>query len=337
VTLRVRRGDGAWSSVEVFGVNQLEVDDIGAVLLMIHDVSGRPVADRVLAAGEYLYRNLATTATDFTIITNAALEPLYVSPSITAVLGWQAAQLSVPRPFGLTHPDDRRRMENEVDAALAAPGSAHRIDARCRRSDGSHVWVDFTIVNLLDDPVIEGLVFHARNIDERRRAADQLFHLALHDPLTGLPNRQHFVDHLDALMLETDVTSVTVLYCDLVDFKPVNDHHGHAAGDELLRHAGQRLRRAVRPDDLVARVGGDEFCIVCTDIDVDRAQELGQRVLRAFDEPVELEGLTVAVGISVGVARASGGGRSADLLRRADEAMYRAKARGRNTLHLSDS
>jgi diguanylate cyclase (GGDEF)-like protein/PAS domain S-box-containing protein len=333
--VRVQRADGLWSTVEMLGSARLDDPDIGGVLVMLRDVTGRPVADRVLAVSEYLYRGLGTTAMEFTVIVDENGAPLHYSPSLTAVLGWQASELLSMDPMSIVHPDDHLRLRAEVSNALQAANGVRRADIRCMRPDGSHLWVDTTIANLLEDPVVAGVVFHARNIDERRRAADRLFHLALHDPLTGLPNRAHFAEHLDALLSEPAVSSVTVLFCDLVGFKAVNDRLGHLAGDELLRYVAQRLRRAVRPGDLVARVGGDEFCTVCTDIDSSHAMELAERIVHAFADPIALEGVSVAVGISVGVAHAPGGSRSADLMRRADAAMYRAKAKGRNALELA--
>jgi diguanylate cyclase (GGDEF)-like protein len=224
----------------------------------------------------------------------------------------------------------------EWRVALAHPGSVRRMDVRAVRPDGSHIWVDATVVNMLEDPKVQGVAVHARNIDERRRAADRLFHLALHDPLTGLPNRQHFGDHLDALMADPETGIVTVLYCDLVGFKPVNDTMGHAVGDALLKQVAQRLWRAVRPVDLVARIGGDEFCIVCQNLDRGSGAEIASRIVDAMSQSFAVEDHEVNVAISIGIAEANGG-RSTDLLRRADAAMYRAKAKGPNQFEVAEA
>lgn len=157
----------------------------------------------------------------------------------------------------------------------------------------------------------------------------QARHLAAHDALTSLPNRSRFSERLEqALGPQRPVHGrVAVLYIDLDGFKPINDEHGHAVGDEVLRIVAMRMTRAVRADDMVSRLGGDEFACLVTDR-LDRAQlvRLAGKLFDAIAAPLSLGDLRVAVSPSIGIAVCpDDGDAAADLLRRADAAMYRAK------------
>nr|WP_297424459.1 EAL domain-containing protein [uncultured Actinotalea sp.] len=157
-------------------------------------------------------------------------------------------------------------------------------------------------------------------------------HQAHHDALTGLPNRVLFTRHLDGTLREARPAEGTaVLFCDLDRFKAVNDDHGHAAGDELLRQVAARLRGVFRPGDVVGRLSGDEFAVVLADVDEATALAVAGRVVEALDQPFRVEGREQRVTVSVGVALHEGtDGRGDRLLAAADAAMYEAKQRGRN-------
>jgi diguanylate cyclase (GGDEF)-like protein len=170
----------------------------------------------------------------------------------------------------------------------------------------------------------------ARALADVTELKERLAHEARHDPLTGLANRSLFSLRVEAALARDD-TAPAVMFLDLDDFKGVNDTLGHAAGDALLVTVAERLRASLREDDLAARLGGDEFAVLLehapTAIEAERAAE---RVLGALVAPLTVEGRSVRVRGSIGVALASGGVRSADeLLRNADLAMYAAKAGGR--------
>ncbi len=163
-------------------------------------------------------------------------------------------------------------------------------------------------------------------LEQRLRQAEEV---ASRDTLTDMPNRRYFVDALRAAIANGRATGArfAVLYCDLDGFKEINDLHGHAIGDRTLAVASKRLTHALRPDDIVARIGGDEFGIIVRRIedrsDVRRIQE---SIERAFGEPLTIDRLRLAVGITVGFALFPDSGTAEDaLLNCADEAMYRRK------------
>ena len=154
-------------------------------------------------------------------------------------------------------------------------------------------------------------------------------HLAMHDPLTDLPNRRFFIERLDHVLAhrQSAQANLAVFFLDLDDFKPVNDLHGHHVGDELLRIVGTRLNRHVRTEDMVSRLGGDEFaCLRMGVMDRERLGEAADKLFQLVAAPVQIGPVQLSVRPSIGIALCPGDGDSAvDLLRHADAAMYRAK------------
>jgi diguanylate cyclase (GGDEF)-like protein/PAS domain S-box-containing protein len=173
----------------------------------------------------------------------------------------------------------------------------------------------------------------ARNIVELiLRWTDQqrgLERAAHHDALTGLANRRVFFDSLPA-----HVAGGAVLYCDLDRFKPVNDTHGHSAGDEVLRAVAKRISRCVRDTDLVSRLGGDEFAVICGGASQGEAAEVAARIERALDDPFAIDGTTVSVGVSIGIAHTTATLTEA-IVDAADGALAEAKAAGRSTYRIA--
>ena len=174
---------------------------------------------------------------------------------------------------------------------------------------------------------------------ERQAIEDRIRHRALHDPLTGLPNRVLFLDRLEHALsrLERRGGLAAILFLDLDRFKLINDSLGHQIGDELLAAAAPRLKRAVRASDTVARFGGDEFGILLEDVSNERdAIEMAERIASVFTRPFVLDGSEHFITTSIGIAIARGGELPAELIRDADAAMYRAKERGSARYELFD-
>jgi two-component system cell cycle response regulator len=167
---------------------------------------------------------------------------------------------------------------------------------------------------------------------------DALRHEATHDPLTGLSNRGAI---FDALVREThragrQAQDLSVVLIDLDEFKLVNDTHGHQAGDAVLREAAQRIRAAVRPYDSLGRYGGEEFLVLLPSCGMQEAAAIAERIrAQICGEPIEVDGKALSVSASLGVASQRRGPDSDSLVRMADEAMYRAKAAGRNRVELA--
>ncbi|MDJ0770901.1 MAG: EAL domain-containing protein [Ilumatobacter sp.] len=225
-----------------------------------------------------------------------------------------------------THPDDVRAAQPHRARLELGIVDSFRIDQRYRRRDGEYVWARTRVSATEDDGVMLAIT-HIEDVTEQRRAAEQLRHAARHDELTGLPNRSYLMHLLADRLGTADVADVAVLFIDLDQFKFVNDSLGHEIGDQLLQIVSDRLRAGLRDSDVLARFGGDEFVAVLEGEPLDVAE----RLRRAVHPPVVLGEHELFITASIGFSTNHEPGMSPnDLLRDADAAMYRAKARGRD-------
>jgi diguanylate cyclase (GGDEF)-like protein/PAS domain S-box-containing protein len=288
-------------------------------------------AETTRRRSEERFTALVQNAADLVTLLDVNGRITYDSPSIAKVLGFSpGARLGVDAASTL-HPDDEVEARALFARALLAPDAVQRLQCRVRRADNAYQWVDLSVTNRLATPAIAGIVVNARDISESRRLQEQLSHLALHDALTGLPNRRLFKDRLTESLRPDPARPhlLSLLFVDLDEFKQVNDEYGHDAGDELLRQVSGRLVRRLRPSDTLARIGGDEFVILLDPVvDSDEAITIANRLLAELAEPFQVAGHEVRVGGSIGVTIARRGQDPDDMLRTADSAMYRAKQDG---------
>ena len=247
----------------------------------------------------------------------------------------------IGRPLiDLVAADDRDASALELQRVVQlGHGSTVKFEVSLVRVDGQRRRMEATIANLLGGDAVDGIVATFRDVTEQRNLERQLSHRAFHDELTGLANRALFLDRMDHALrvARPENDPLVVLFVDLDDFKSVNDALGHGVGDQLLRSIADRIRQVTSTGDTPARLGGDEFAILLEDSGgVDRAIDVGERLLGLLREPVSLAGYELAVLASVGVAVASPGMTTSGLLRDADIAMYEAKRAGKSQIKIFD-
>jgi diguanylate cyclase (GGDEF)-like protein/PAS domain S-box-containing protein len=290
------------------------------------------VEERTLAlvTREQWFRSLVQNSSDVLTVVDPAGVVKYQSPAMTRVFGHDPATLIGTAFSYLMRPTDAGRLELLMAEARATPRATYTMELALWHREGRWCDTETTVTSLVEDKDIRGLVLNTRDISERKRLEDALTHQAFHDTLTGLANRALFQDRVGhALRAARTVATVAVLFLDLDGFKGVNDTQGHAVGDLLLGLVAERLEHGVRPADTVARLGGDEFAVLVEDPDCQRAAVwVAERVVAALNQPFLLDGRELQIGVSVGIALNMTGTESDDvLLRNADVAMYRAKAK----------
>ncbi|WP_176943832.1 sensor domain-containing diguanylate cyclase [Pseudoxanthomonas sp. CF125] len=292
---------------------------------------------------EQRYRMLADYSHDVVVRMRADGQRLYVSPSSRDVLGWEPAELLQPNQV-LVHPEDYAVQQQTIASVLA---SGHPVTAiyRLRHKEGHYVWMEAAARPI---PSADGdttdIIFAGRDVSQRvaaeqalKASRDELEAQAHLDSLTGLANRRQFDERLTHALGRSrrQGLAVALMYMDIDHFKQVNDTHGHAAGDEVLRVFGQRLSACVRAGDLVARLGGDEFVVLIEDLSApETAEAIAGKLIEAMSEDIVVEGTTLHVTTSIGIAYSAHPAVAKNLTAAADAALYAAKSAGRNTWQL---
>ncbi|MCL3861621.1 sensor domain-containing diguanylate cyclase [Actinotalea sp. K2] len=312
---------------------------VGAVWILLLAVTGiaaigrsvgeRDAAAHALARTEARLRALMDSSTDVLTVSDAQGVLTYVSPAVGRAMGHSADSMLGRRLLDLVDPEQRAEVENELrELVSVGSGAQVSLDVLVVHASLERRWYEWTVHNLLADPLVQGVVVDQRDITERLLAQDGLAHAAAHDDLTGLPNRGELLRRLTGSLPQAGPgAAIAMLFIDLDHFKAINDTLGHQAGDELLVAVARRLRSALRTHDHLARLGGDEFGALLTEIrDEGEVRGIVERLVRAVEEPVPLAAGPARVGASIGFSLTTDPAADADrLFGAADASMYLVK------------
>ena len=303
----------------------------------------KEMAENDLRYNEERFRSLVQHSYDTMVVTSKDGVITFASPAVESLIGLTPDEIVGKTWLSFVHPDERDRISEQILARLSARGvTAEPIQFKMAHSDGTWRHVEAVVSDLRDRPAVDGYVTNLRDVTERKQAQEALEHQAMHDPLTGLPNRALLADRIEQAILRgrrRDSTGPVVMFLDLDRFKLVNDSLGHSAGDKVLVEVADRLRMVMRAADTLARFGGDEFVVLCEQIaDRESLLAVAERFLGALEPPFYVDGKRFQVGASIGAALIGGDDVTADeLLGDADTAMYLAKTKsGRSRIQIFD-
>jgi diguanylate cyclase (GGDEF)-like protein/PAS domain S-box-containing protein len=307
-----------------FDIRAVRIDD--ELVWTWRDVTERHLAAKRLAASEERYRLLAENSSDVVVrIRRGTIQ--WISPSVTPTFGYSVDECIGRLATDFLEEDDRTTCGGYMKQLEA--GQHVRVRKIVRARNGNRHWIETHASPYLDATGrMDGFVATSRIVDAQVAAEQQLEHRARTDELTELLSR---IETLGAQSRRTG-RELAVLFCDLDRFKEINDIHGHAAGDEVLRATAMRLREVLRTsDDLAARIGGDELLVVLHGVrDMDDAVAIAEKLRSAATQPITTPSGPVSTTLSIGVTLAHPDETTDALVARADAAMYRAKQSGRN-------
>ncbi len=333
--LRFRERSGAWRHCQVELVNLCADPDVGRIAVYLRDIRERKREEARRAASDERFRSAFENAPIGMAVQALDGKFQQVNEGLCRLLGYPRKDLLGSSSIDLIHPEDREAALARVERARGAGLDSYQFELRLVRSDGRVVWGKVSVSVVRDQTDEAGyFISQIEDVTGRRRDEERLAHQALHDALTGLPNRALLIDRLGRELerAKNGGPPAAVLFCDLDRFKVVNDSLGHQTGDRLLVACARRLREIVRSTETVARFGGDEFVVLCTDVTArSEVIEVAQRLSEVLRAPFSIDGTELHVTTSIGIAFSDDEASDThELLRDADAAMYRAKESGRD-------
>jgi diguanylate cyclase (GGDEF)-like protein/PAS domain S-box-containing protein len=346
--------EGRWVSTTKVPLRDKDGEVEGLVAIS-RDVTEARRAKEELQKSERRFRSVVQDSAEVVKICDPDGTLRYASPAFERLFGYDTGEAvaSGMNVHQFIHPEDLSKVLAATEEALeGGEGATVRAEYRFRCSDGSYRHVESVATFLIEDPAVEGVVINVRDVTERKRLEHELEYQALHDPLTGLPNRRLFTERLSHALSRAKgsrnaESGLAVMFLDLDDFKAVNDSLGHEAGDGLLVAVAERLGETLRPQDTVARLGGDEFVVLLEETGPERGSVVADRISRVLAAPFALgdppDSYETSTTVSLGITFTSGavhdtehesGIAPEDLLKEADAALYRAKERGKAVVEI---
>ena len=306
-----------------------------------HAEEQKTIAEALRASEEHFRSAFDYAAVGMALVSTEG-KWLSVNPSLCSLLHYSEEKLLSLDLQTVVHADEIGDTLSSMYKVAEGHGAVQASEWRFVTKEGKIVWTTVSLSRVVDSAgKTMHFILQAQDITERKKAEERLHVAAYYDPLTGLPNRTLFTEHLELAVKRTaDHPNhlVAVLFLDLDRFKNITDSLGHAIGDKLLKSVAGRLSGAFRPSDSVARFGGDEFAVLLNGVGSSKEViEIGERIVKAIEQPYRLSGYEVVTSCSIGVTLSTVGyDRPEDFLRDADTAMYRAKEQGKGRLEVFD-
>jgi diguanylate cyclase (GGDEF)-like protein/PAS domain S-box-containing protein len=330
--LRIRHADGHYVDFECVAQNLIDDETIGGVVVTARNITERKQMQRALRAAEDRFKAVFERTPISVSLVDLNGDIRDINNAGCALTGRSREELVGTPAANTVHPDD---IDAAIEATIAQLGGAtEKAEFRILRPDGTMAWV-LSKASLIDpggdgDPYV---VTSQTDITARRELEERLTHEATRDPLTNLFNRGAFLTQLELALARRSDKPIAVLFADLDYFKDVNDSLGHDAGDTVLAVVAKRLEQTTRNGDIIARFGGDEFVILCHDVaDQAEGDEIAARVRAVVDNRIDVRGVPVHLGISVGIAISHEHSTPDELLRAADRLAYKVKRSNRTRL-----
>lgn len=317
-----------------------ELDEIENILVIQFDITDKKSVMTELRTIEKTFKLITENTNDLIVITNEEGVVLYTSPSHEKILGLEKEQMLGRYYAEMVSPEDQFNWDGQLIKRVNS-GEEIRLELRLKCQNNDLIWTETSIVAVRDierEHVYQHVIV-SREISERKKLEERLRFMAYHDNLTHLPNRSFLLKEFPKLIekANTNNTSISVLYLDGDDFKSVNDDFGHDIGDDFIRHFSDAVLASIRSEDLVARIGGDEFVILINNVSKEPSERKQQtkwiieRIQTSLKQGWKIRDTSFTPTSSIGISFYPEHGLTIDeLLKKADIALYEGKRRGKN-------
>jgi diguanylate cyclase (GGDEF)-like protein/PAS domain S-box-containing protein len=334
------RRDGTEVPIEL-SISALREGDEWRFHAFVRDISERQATEAALREAEERFRKAFDDSRVGMALVSLDGSFQRVNRALSEICGKPENSLLGTAFEEIIYTADRDREVAALREVADGESFGYRGETRCEHARGHPVWISLTVSPVYDsEGVLSYLIAQMEDISERKQSEERLTRQALHDSLTGLPNRTLFADRVRMATARRTTQGFAIIYLDLDGFKLVNDTLGHAAGDQVLIEVGRRLERLLRAGDTLARLGGDEFALLCEGVGESEAKTIADRVIAALTRPVEVQSREIIQAASIGISLYGPGvtvEEPDEMLGEADMAMYRAKAAGKSRYALFES